>query len=71
MAKRASQVRFGSDQSGWWVKQVASQNGSFLSGSIGLRVGSGLPIFFKQVFFFFFFFDLKKQINDNLFRDNE
>ena len=29
--------------------------------SIGLRVGSGLPVFFKK----------KKQINDNLFRKNE
>ena len=27
--------------------------GSFLNGLIGLRVRSGLPVFFKQVFFFF------------------
>ena len=43
--------------------------GSFLNGLIGLQVGSGLPVFFKQVFFFFF--QLQKQINDNLFRENK
>ena len=50
-------------------------------GSIGLqvnwvvgRVGLGLPVFFKQVFYFILFyiyFQLQKQINDNLFKENE
>ena len=61
----------GSGQSSLWVKWVMGQNGSFLNGSIGLQVnwlwvGSGLPVFFKL-----FFFQLQKQINDNLFRENE
>ena len=63
MAKRAGWV--GSGQSSWRVKRVMGQNGSFLNGSIG----SGLPVFFKQIYIFFF--QLQKQINDNLFRENE
>ena len=50
VTKRAGWVGFGSDQSGLRVKRVTGQNRS-----IGLRVGLGLPVFFKQVFFFFFF----------------
>ena len=54
------------------VNQVAGQNGSFLNGSIGLRINQvmvqvGLTCIFKQAFFF----QLQKQINDNLFRENE
>ena len=63
----SSRVQVGSirfvGQPGRESKQV------ILNGSIGLRVGSGLPIFFKQVFFFFL--QLQKQINDNMFRENE
>ena len=63
----SSRVQVGSirfvGQTGRESKQV------ILNGSIGLRVGSGLPIFFKQVFFFFL--QLQKQINDNMFRENE
>ena len=54
-------------QMGHGSKQVTGQNGSFLNGSIGLQVESGLPVFFKQIFFF----QLQKQINDNLFKENE
>ena len=68
MAKRAGRVEFRSGQLGWRVKQVADQNRSFLSESIGLRVWLSLPIFFKKVFFFY---QLQKQINDNMFRGNE
>ena len=53
-------VRFGSSQSGLRVKK----------GQPGCKSDRvGLPVFFKQVFFFFF--KLQKQINDNLFRENE
>ena len=38
MAKRAGRVGFGSGQSGRGSKRVTGQNGSFLNGSIGLRV---------------------------------
>ena len=38
MAKRAGWVGFGSGQSGRGSKRVTGQNGSFLNGSIGLRV---------------------------------
>ena len=38
MAKRADRVGFGSGQSGRGSKRVTGQNGSFLNGSIGLRV---------------------------------
>ena len=57
MAKRVGQV--GSDQSSCGSKCV-----------IFKRVGSGKVdlYFFKK---FFFFFQLQKQINDNLFRENE
>ena len=72
VAKRAGQVEFGSSQSGLQVKWVAGQNGSFLNGSIGLRVGPGrvgLTCIFQTSLFFFF--QLQKQINDNLFRKNK
>ena len=63
----SSRVQVGSirfvGQTGRESKQV------ILNGSMGLRVGSSLPIFFKQVFFFFL--QLQKQINDNMFRENE
>ena len=67
MTKRAGWV--GSGQSSWRVKRVMGQNGSFLNGSIG----SGLPVFFKQIYIYIYiyFFQLQKQINDNLFRENE
>ena len=65
VAKWAGQVRFGSGQSGLRVKRVTGQNGSFLNGSIGLRVRLDWPVFF------IFFFQLQKQINDNLFREND
>ena len=38
------------------------------------QVGLGLLVFFKQVFYFILFyiyFQLQKQINDNLFKENE
>ena len=38
MAKRAGRVGFRSGQSGRGSKRVTGQNGSFLNGSIGLRV---------------------------------
>ena len=38
MAKRAGRVGFKSGQSGRESKRVTGQNGSFLNGSIGLRV---------------------------------
>ena len=38
MAKRAGRVGFGSGQSSRGSKRVTGQNGSFLNGSIGLRV---------------------------------
>ena len=66
MAKRAGRVEFRSGQLGWRVKQVADQNRSFLSESIGLRVWLSLPIFFKQVFFFL----ITKTNHNNMFREN-
>ena len=56
MEKRAGRVGF-TDQSG--------------HGSIELRVRSDwvYPYFSNK--FFFFFFQLQKQINDNLFKENE
>ena len=57
MAKHAGRVGSGLS----WVNRVASQSGSFLNGSIrlrvagqvGLRIKLSCPIFFKQAFFFF------------------
>ena len=56
MAKRAGRVNW-----------VGGSNRSRVNWVVS-RVGLSLPVFFKQVFFFF---QLQKQINDNLFRENE
>ena len=56
-----------SGQSGLRVKRVAGQNESFLNGSI--RSSWVDPYFSNKLFFFFF--QLQKQINDNLFKENE
>ena len=60
VAKRAGRVRsIGfAGQTGRWSKQV-----NRVAGGVGL----GLPVYFKTIFFF----QLQKQINDNLFRENE
>ena len=65
VAKQVGRIRFKSSQTGQGSKWVIFKRVNWVAG----RVGSGLPIFFKQGFFFFF--QLQKQINDNLFRENE
>ena len=60
----------GLGQSSRQVKRVVGQNRSFSNRSIGLRVRSDWLVFFKQVYLFIYFL-LQKQINDNLFRENE
>ena len=66
MAKQAGRVQVESIR-------FAGQTGyrTFLNGSIGLRVGSGLPVFFKQVFFFFFLNYKNKLMTTCLERMNE
>ena len=58
--------RVGSGQSGWRVKWVTGQNGSFLNGSNRVVARVGLTRIFQKKKF-----QLQKQINDNLFRENE
>ena len=60
VAKRAGRGGFKSGQMGLRVKRVTSQ--------LGYRSGQVNPYFSNK---FFFFFQLQKQINDNLFRENE
>ena len=64
MAKRAGRVRFGSGQSGWWVKRVMGQNGSFLNMSIRLRIGLGLPVFFKQIYIYIYIYIFFFEVDD-------
>ena len=57
MVKRASWVEFGSSQSGYGSNRLLVKIGHFKQvkngfGSIGLRVGSGWPIFSNDFFFF-------------------